>query len=647
VRSLLSLRRRADFVLAFIDMALAAIACWAAYELRFEGQLPLPTHFFDRYLYSSIGVCVGYVLAGRITGLYRRAALRLGNSNIRPALEASLGLGAALIVVDYAALNGDLSRAWVLIITFLLLLASLGSRALLARGRRALVPFGVALERFVVVGNDELARRLTRDLTRAAGAPFRIVAVLPLGLEPAELARQAKAARAEALVFAADAQPEHVTALAAELAGAGVDVLIAPRLGQLDVQVVSVVTMQGIPLLRMTGAAPRRRAITGRPSEPANRVRRRGVAILGTRGIPANYGGFETFAERLSLQFVQQGIPVTVYCRSHHATDADAWNGVRLVTLPTIRHKYLDTVVHTLLSAAHLILRTRVRDVILCNAANAPVLPLLRLARRRVLMNVDGLEWRRGKWGVAGRSWYRMGEWLSVRLASVLITDADEVRSYYRVRHDRDSVMIPYGADLLPRSLPLPAGISVPPGGYALYVSRWEPENNPLLVARAHRAAGATMPLVMLGKSTYDEELDRAVHAAAAHDAVLPGPIFGEGYRALQANARCYIHATEVGGTHPALIEAMAAGNLCLVLDTPENREVAGSEAWYFGYEAELVALLRKVAELQDDEVSRLGDAARARASRLFSWQAVASAYLRLVTDDRSSPQRSPSRPST
>jgi glycosyltransferase involved in cell wall biosynthesis len=623
----LRLRRRADALLAFVDLGLGSLACWLAYQLRFEGQLPLPSHFAHRYLYTSIGICLGSVIAGRVTGLYRRAVLRPGGSNLRESLEATIGLGLAVLIVDYAALKGDLSRAWIALVVFFLFLASLGSRAFLSRGRRAMVPFGIALERVIVVGDDELTRRLTRDLTRAAGAPFRIVTVLSLSLPPAKIAEEAKKHRAEAIIFATGTPPPYVAALSADLAGAGVDVLIAPRIDQLDVQVVSVVTMQGIPLLRLTGAAPRRRASA--PAAP--RTLRKGVAILGTRGIPANYGGFETFAERLALHLVGQGVPVTVYCRSHHATVDREWRGVKLVQLPTIRSKYLDTVVHTALSAVHLLFRSSIRDVILCNAANAPVLPLLRLARRRVVMNVDGLEWRRGKWGVAGRAWYRMGEWLSVRAASVLVTDADEVRSYYRVRHDRDSVMIPYGADPLPRGLAIPEELGVQPESYALYVSRWEPENNPLLVARAHAAARSTMPIVMLGKATYDDGLDAAVRVAAAGDAILPGPVFGEGYRALQSNARCYIHATEVGGTHPALIEAMGAGNLCLVLDTPENREVAGEEAWYFGYEAELVALLRKVSELPDDEVRRMGEAARQRAARLFSWQTVGDAYLALL----------------
>jgi len=246
-------------------------------------------------------------------------------------------------------------------------------------------------------------------------------------------------------------------------------------------------------------------------------------------------------------------------------------------------------------------------------------------------MNVDGLEWRRGKWGMVGRAWYRAGEWLSVRWASVLVTDAEEVRTYYRVRHDADSVMIPYGADAIPRGEPLPVELSVKPDGYFLYVSRWERENNPVLVAAAHAASGSRRSLVMLGEATYDVRLDADVRAAAASNVLLPGAVFGAGYRALQSNARCYIHATEVGGTHPALIEAMGAGNLCLVLDTPENREVAGENAWFFADGNELAALLRKVDRLPAAELSRLRGVSSTRAEEMFSWSSVATDYLDLL----------------
>jgi glycosyltransferase involved in cell wall biosynthesis len=195
--------------------------------------------------------------------------------------------------------------------------------------------------------------------------------------------------------------------------------------------------------------------------------------------------------------------------------------------------------------------------------------------------------------------------------------------------------MIPYGADLLERHQTLPPDLDLQPDAFALYVSRWEPENNPVMVAAAHATAAVDLPLVMLGKATYNDELDQEVRAVAAPNAVLPGPVFGDGYHALQSDARCYIHATEVGGTHPALIEAMGAGNLIFVLDTPENREVAGPDAWYFADRDELAALIRKAALLSTDEIRVLGAASRERAARLFSWATVGDAYLELLRGDR------------
>jgi glycosyltransferase involved in cell wall biosynthesis len=623
--AIVGFRRRTDFVLAIVDIGLGILAGFVAYRLRF-GVTTLPNFYVARYQAMTLGLAIGFTIAGRAAGLYRRGALRPGESNVEPAVEASLAVGLGVFLVNEFNFHGALSRSWVGLVTLLLLLFAIGSRWLIRRSRRMLVPFGIALERYALVGDDDAGHRLHADLTRAPGAPFAIVAILPRDLAPEQLLARARELRVDGLILTADTDPAVAGRLAGAVSGEGIDVLLAPRLAGLEMRVASIAMLHGVPLLRATGLAPQRRAI---------RVRARGtdhgVAILGTRGIPANYGGFETFAERLALYLTARGVPVTVYCRRHHATAGREWRGVSLVTLPTVASKYLDTVVHTTLSAFHLVTRSRVRNVILCNAANAPVLPLMRVFGRRVVMNVDGLEWRRSKWGIVGRSWYRMGEWLSVRWASVLVTDAEEVRTYYRVRHDADSVMIPYGADLLDRGRALPEDLGVRPDQYVLYVSRWERENNPLLVARAHAASQSSLDLVMLGHATYDEDLEREVRTAAAATARLPGSVYGEVYTALQSNARCYVHATEVGGTHPALIEAMGAGNLCLVLDTPENREVAGPGAWYFRTEADLTALIDQAHALDAVALERLRQATRDRAAALFSWESVGDAYLGLL----------------
>lgn len=629
MRAAFWMRRRTDALLAVVDLGVGLLAGYLAYTLRF-GATAVPDYYLARYEAMTVALSLGSVMAGRASGLYRRGSIRLGESNVEPALEAALAVGIAIFLVNEFGMHAALSRSWIGLVTLALLLLSLASRTLIRRSRRMLVPLGIGLERYALVGDDSAGRRLLADLTRAPGAPFVVVDVLPAELTADELLSRARALRVDGLILPASTDPVDAGRLAGVLSGAGIDVLIAPGLLGLEMRVASVAMLHGIPLLRATGLAPSRKAVRMAPRRAV-----RGVAILGTRGIPANYGGFETFAERLALQLVGQGVPVTVYCRRHYATEEKEWRGIRLVTLPTIASKYLDTVVHTFVSVVHLVLFTRVRDVILCNAANAPVLPLLRGARRRVVLNVDGLEWRRGKWGAAGRAWYRAGEWLSVRWASVLVTDAEEVRTYYRVRHDTDSVMIPYGADAVPRGEPLPQELALTPDDYFLYVSRWERENNPVLVARAHAASKSRRALVMLGEATYDERLAREVRAEAAPNAHLLGALFGDPYRALQSNTRCYIHATEVGGTHPALIEAMGAGNLCLVLDTPENREVAGPDAWYFTDEAGLVQLLIDADTLSPRRLGTLRRASRERAESTYSWARVAESYLELIVGPR------------
>jgi glycosyltransferase involved in cell wall biosynthesis len=619
LRSRLVLRRRSDWLLAVLDLTTV-------------GLVLLVT---DRLLHRAITVGVGWlgalavvvVVTARASGLYRRGVLRPG----APLASPAMATGAAALAVGLTAVAASPpgpGLAWPALVCLGVACGVCVTRVGLSRARRALVPLGIGLERYAVLGDSPRMRRLVADLTRASGAPFRIVGTVPEGLPAPECAGQVAALSVDGLLVPPHLDPAEVGALSRALAGHDVDVLVAPRAHDLDSQVTAVTHLQGIPLLRLGGAAPRRRAVrTG-----VRERRQQGVAVLGTRGIPAAYGGFETFAEQLSLRLVARGVPVTVYCRRHFASGAESWRGIRLVTLPTIRTKYLDTVVHTAVSAAHLVLTRGPRDVLLCNAANAPVVPLLRLAGRRVVHNVDGLEWRRGKWGVLGRSWYRMGEWLSVRTASVLVTDAEEVRTYYRVRHETDSVMVPYGAEQLPRGgVPLARDVPVGAGSYALYVSRWEPENNPLMVAEGHAASATGLGLVMLGRAAYDDGIEVRVRAAARPDAWLPGAVHGEGYRALLSNARCYVHATEVGGTHPALVEAMGAGNLCLVLDTPENREVAGGVAWYFADRVDLAKLLERVEQLDADELAALRAGTRSAAAARYSWDGVADSYEGLL----------------
>src|SRR5579872_1098659 len=167
------------------------------------------------------------------------------------------------------------------------------------------------------------------------------------------------------------------------------------------------------------------------------------IAILGTRGIPARYGGFETFAEELSTRLAARGHAVTVYCRERTST---TYRGVSLCYLPSIRHKYLDTLAHTFLSTLRLLYH-RVDVALYCNGANALFTLLPRLTGIPVALNVDGLERHRKTWNLLAKAWYRLSEWLATFCPTAVITDAKSIQDYYQQRHGKSSVLIPYGAE--------------------------------------------------------------------------------------------------------------------------------------------------------------------------------------------------------
>jgi glycosyltransferase involved in cell wall biosynthesis len=350
---------------------------------------------------------------------------------------------------------------------------------------------------------------------------------------------------------------------------------------------------------------------------------------MGTRGIPANYGGFETFAEELATRLVRRGHQVTVYGRSHHVTHpGPQWRGVRLRVLPSIRTKHLDTVVHTLLSAADGLGRGY-DAVLLCNAANAFTLPLLRLSGARVLINVDGLEWQRKKWGPAGRLWYRLGERLSVLFAHRVVSDAEVIREYYRRRHRAETLFIPYGApDEKVPTREVPERLGLREDRYLLYVSRLEPENHAHTVVEAYRRVATDLPLVVVGDAPYNPDYIRRLKEAADPRVLFTGFIFGQGYRELQSGCFAYIQATEVGGTHPALIEGMGMASAVVANDTPENREVtAGGALLYARNDPEsLAGCLRRLLE---DPASRLPLRERALAvvRERYGWEHVTDLY--------------------
>jgi glycosyltransferase involved in cell wall biosynthesis len=362
------------------------------------------------------------------------------------------------------------------------------------------------------------------------------------------------------------------------------------------------------------------------------------IAILGTRGIPAAYGGFETLAEELSARLAGRGHLVTVYARPHGVGSVvSSHRGVRVVHLPTLRLKYFDTVVHSALSGFHAAAEGY-DAVLVCNGVNALLcrLPCLLGARARIVLNVDGLERNRRKWNRLGQLAYALSERLSCVMPDAVVTDARVIQTYYRERYGLDSVFIPYGSDLArPSSLATLERLGLQRGGYVLYVSRFEPENNADAVVRAFRRVPGETKLVLVGAAPYADAFLARVRAEAARDprVLLPGALYGEAYRELLAYAAIYVHATEVGGTHPALLEAMGFGRPLVVHDTPENREAAGEAALFVNARSAESLASSLTALLSDPSVRESsGRKAYERARRDYRWEKVADAYETVLT---------------
>jgi glycosyltransferase involved in cell wall biosynthesis len=355
------------------------------------------------------------------------------------------------------------------------------------------------------------------------------------------------------------------------------------------------------------------------------------IALMGSRGIPAGYGGFETLAEELSARLTARGHEVTVYCRVPHVEyDGDSYRGIRLVKFPTVRRKHLDTITHTALSATHA-LTQRYDVVLMFIAGNSPVSWIPRVAGQRVILHVDGLDWRRAKWGGFARHYIRWCERLAPTLPDAFITDSAVVAQYYRDELGcAPDAVIGYGGDLshVPPGETL-ARFGLEPRRYVLFVGRLVPENCVHHLVEACRQLNHGFRCVVVGDAPYQEEYIAHLNRLAGPSTVFTGYVFGRGYRELSTNAYVVVEPSEVGGTHPAIVEAMALGNCVVVNGIPENRETIGNAGLAYEGAQGSTALKPVLDRLLDapTEVERFRTLARQRAGSVFQWETIVDQY--------------------
>jgi glycosyltransferase involved in cell wall biosynthesis len=358
------------------------------------------------------------------------------------------------------------------------------------------------------------------------------------------------------------------------------------------------------------------------------------LLILGTRGVPANHGGFETFAERYALFLAARGWSVSVYCQEDvdevtQPPRTDVWRGVTRIFIETARKGGAGTLDFDWKCVRDALTRPGVCLVLGYNGA--AFLPVLRLAGRKVFTNMDGIEWKRPKWPLPVRAWFYVNEWIAAWTSQRLVADHPAIAAHLATRRSRKAtVVIPYGGDPVETAPDAPlAALGLEPGGYLVSIARIEPDNNILTIVKAFSAARRGFKLVVLGRFEVGNSYHAEVRAAASDEVVFPGAIYDPTIlRSLRFHARAYLHGHTVGGTNPSLVEALWAGNAVIAHDNAYNRWTAGAAAIHFSDVASCAAAI-SLALADDALVERLGEAARARAASAFKWRDVLMAYER------------------
>jgi glycosyltransferase involved in cell wall biosynthesis len=362
------------------------------------------------------------------------------------------------------------------------------------------------------------------------------------------------------------------------------------------------------------------------------------IAVIGIRGIPANYGGLETCAEEVTRRWVAQGHEVRIYCRKNHYRErpANAY-GAQLVYTGSIATKNLDTITHTLFSIIHLIVTgRRFRYVHLYNTGNSIFLPLLKVFGKKVILSGDGIEWRREKWGALAKWMHKTGEKFAVRFADKIVVDNKEVGKYYTERHGASTELIAYGANELTldeeRSTALLREHALSAKEYFLFVGRLVPEKGVHNLIAAHKRLNTALPLVIIGDDTSGSAYrDELFGQQSAHVRFL-GFVYNTDYEQLLLNAYMYVSASELEGTSPSLVSAMGAGVCSLVNGIEENIATARGAAFTYrkNNTDELVSVWQELID-NPGKAAAKGAEAKACVARYYRWDAIANQYLAVL----------------
>lgn len=360
--------------------------------------------------------------------------------------------------------------------------------------------------------------------------------------------------------------------------------------------------------------------------------------MFGLRGLrpDLDISGFETAFAEIAPRLAARGHMITVYCRATSHSPALRLRreaGIELLFVPSPGGKNFSALVSTLLAVMHGLAFRRFDVWFFVNVGMGHHAALARLSGRPVVMNVDGLDWTRAKWGPVARAYFYSAARSAVRFCTRLVTDAEAMRAYYREHFGADSEMIAYGADVEGSTNPeLIAPFGVVAGEYYLIVSRLIPENSLVAMLEGFRDSRTLRRLIVVGSANYSDAFHARLRAIAESDAriVMAGHVHDQAVlKELWCNCHAYLHGHSVGGTNPALLRAMGYGCCVIALDTVFNREVLADTGLFFLTSEDVTVLVDDI-DSSVDEATALGERASARILERYRWERIADQYERL-----------------
>jgi len=363
------------------------------------------------------------------------------------------------------------------------------------------------------------------------------------------------------------------------------------------------------------------------------------ILFIGTRGLPAQYGGFETCVEEVASRLANK-YEVYVYARkSQYSNRIKRYKNISIIFLPSINHKSLETLSHSFLSVCHALIFHWSARWFIFNVANSLTLFLPWLLQRRMAINTDGLEWKRDKWGKIGKLYYQFSEYLATKLIKNVITDSKGMHDYYMNRWDKKSTIIEYGAYIEESVNPsILKNYNLVNNEYFIQITRLEQENNPLLTLQAFKKFkqihSSKIKLIIVGDVSYENSYSMQIKSFKDEDIILTGYIFDRVVlKELRTNCLAYIHGNQVGGTNPALLEAMGSNAFVIARDVYFNREVLGKGGVYF--ERNIDDLVKKMQYIIKfpEKKDKAVEYSRMKIKTYYNWDRITKEYDKLINN--------------